>query len=149
MIHLRRLLGISAVLGGAALLGGCVSYPAGSYGYADPYYVDPGPVVVQPNVYIDGGYYSRPRYPYPYYGGRPGYYPHPGNPGYRPYPGQVHPGWGGGRPSAVVPQVPPPRGLGPTTGGVAGTSVPIPPGRSAREINRMLSSPDSRNQTPP
>ena len=130
----RRLWGVSAAIGGAALLGGCVAVP-GSYGYSDPYYVDPGPVVVQPNVYIDGTYYSRPRYPYPYYYGRPGHYPH------RDY----RPGWGGGRPSAVIPAP----GAGPHTGGVAGTSVPIPPGRSRQEINRMLSSPDSRNQTPP
>lgn len=146
MIKNRRLLGVCAVLGGVALLGGCVAYPAGSYGYSEPYYADPGPVVVQPNVYIDGtygggGYYSRPRYPYPYpypnYGGRPGYYPHQGSP---------RPGWGGVRPGVPVP---PPPGLGPRTGGVAGTQVPIPPGRSAREINQMLTSPDSRHQTPP
>ncbi|OUM02899.1 hypothetical protein [Variovorax sp. JS1663] len=140
MIKFRRLWGISAVLGGAALLGGCVAYPAGSYGYSDPYYVDQNPVVVQPNVYIDGSYYSRPRYPAPYYYGRPGYYPHPGYP---------RPGWGGGRPTAVVPPAPPPRGMGPTTGGVAGTIVPVPPGRSRQEINRMMTSPDSRGQTPP
>jgi hypothetical protein len=66
-----RLLGTCLTLGGVVLLGGCATYPAGSYGYADPYYVDPSPVYVQPNVYIDGSYYSRPRYPYY---GRPGYY---------------------------------------------------------------------------
>jgi hypothetical protein len=142
MIKNRRLWGVCAVLGGAALLGGCVAVPGGSYGYSEPYYADPGPVVVQPNVYIDGsyggGYYSRPRYGYPYYGGRPGYHPHPGHP---------RAGWGG-RPSAVVP-VPPPAHLGPRSGGGAGVTVPVPPGRSPREINRMLNSPDSRTQTPP
>ncbi len=142
MIKSRRLWGISAVLGGAVLLGGCVAVP-GSYGYSDPYYVDPGPAVVQPNVYIDGGYsggyYSRPRYPAPYYYGRPGQYPHPG---YRP-------GWNGRPgPGVALPSPPPPPGAGPRTG-VAGNIVPVPPGRSRQEINRMLSSPDSRNQTPP
>lgn len=136
-----RLLGTCLALGGVALLGGCVAYPAGSYGYSDPYYVDPGPVVVQPNVYIDGGggYYSRPRYPYY---GRPGYYgPRPGyaHPGVAPRPG-VGPRPGGG----------PRPGAGPRAGGgVAGNIVPVPPGRSPSEINRMLSSPDSRTQTPP
>ncbi|VTU25853.1 hypothetical protein RA8CHR_03219 [Variovorax sp. RA8] len=143
MIKNRRLLGVCAVLGGAALLGGCVAYPAGSYGYSDPYYVDPGPVVVQPNVYIDGsyggGYYSRPRYPYPYRYDQ-------GRPGYSPRAGYPRSGWSGARPGVPVP---PPPGLGPRTGGVAGTQVPIPPGRSGREINRMLTSPDSNTQTPP
>ncbi|CAN7453431.1 hypothetical protein LJR290_002941 [Variovorax sp. LjRoot290] len=139
-----RLLGTCLALGGVALLGGCVAYPAGSYGYSEPYYVDPGPAVVQPNVYIDGSYYSRPRYPYYY--GRPGYYD------YGPRHGYAHP----------VP-VPVPRpGVGPRPGagarpdagarpggGVAGNIVPVPPGRSPREINQMLTSPDSRNQTPP
>ena len=145
MIKNLRLWGVGAVVGGAALLGGCVAVPGGSYGYSDPYpyYSDPGPVVVQPNVYIDGGYgggyYSRPRYPYPYRydHGRPGHYPRADHP---------RPGWSGARPAVPVP---PPPGLGPRTGGVAGTQVPIPPGRSAREIDRMMSSPDSRNQTPP
>ncbi|RST56400.1 hypothetical protein [Variovorax sp. MHTC-1] len=132
-----RLLGTCLALGGAALVGGCATYPAGSYGYADPYYVDPGPVYVQPNVYIDGGYYSRPRYPYY---GRPGYY--------GPRHGYAHPGRGPGpRPGAGV--VPRPRPGARDGGGVAGNIVPIPPGRSAREINQMLTSPDSRNQTPP
>ncbi|VTU28151.1 hypothetical protein H6CHR_02937 [Variovorax sp. PBL-H6] len=141
MIKNCRPWGLCAVLAGVALLSGCVAYPAGSYGYSEPYYGDPGPVVVQPNVYIDGtyggGYYSRPRYPYPYYQGHPGYYPRADHP---------RPGWSGARPGVPVP---PPPGLGPRTGGVAGTQVPIPPGRSAREINRMMTSPDSRNQTPP
>jgi hypothetical protein len=96
-----RLLGTCLALGGVALLGGCATYPAGSYGYADPYYVDPSPVYVQPNVYIDGSYYSRPRYPYygrpGYYGPRSGHGPHPG------YDGPRH----GPRPSAAVPS---PRG---------------------------------------
>jgi len=135
MIKNRRLWGMGAVLGGGVLLGGCVAYPAGSYGYSEPYYADPGPVVVQPNVYLEGNYYSRPRYAYPYYGGRPGYYAHPGYP---------RPGWGG-RPSAVVPAP----AAGPRHGGVAGNVVPVPPGRSPSEINRMLISPDSRTQTPP
>jgi len=137
MIKNRRLWGVGIVLGGAALLGGCVAYPAGSYGYSEPYYADPGPVVVQPNVYLEGNYYSRPRYGYPYYYGRPGYYSHPGYS----YP---HPGWGG-RPSAVAP----PAVRGGRPDGVAGNLVPVPPGRSRSEINRMLTSPDSRDQTPP
>lgn len=135
MIKIRRLWGVCTVLGGVALLGGCVAVPSGSYGYSEPYYVDPGPVVVQPNVYIDGTYYSRPRYPYPYYYGRHGYYPHPGHP---------RSGWGP-RPGALPTPAPSAR----SGGGVAGTVVPVPPGRSPREINRMLMSPDSRNQTPP
>jgi hypothetical protein len=134
-----RLLGTCLALGGVALLGGCVAYPAGSYGYSEPYYVDPGPVVVQPNVYIDGSYYSRPRYPYY---GRPGYYgprhgyAHPvpvPRPGFGPRPGA------GARPDAGAR----------SGGGVAGNIIPVPPGRSAREINQMMTSPDSRNQTPP
>lgn len=98
-----RLLGTCLALGGVALLGGCVAYPASSYGYSEPYYVDPGPVVVQPNVYIDGTYYSRPRYPYY---GRPGYYgPRGGHPDHGPRPdygrGPAH----GPRPSAAAPPV--------------------------------------------
>jgi hypothetical protein len=119
-----------------------VAYPAGSYGYSQPYYSqpyysDPGPVVVQPNVYLEGNYYSRPRYPYGYYNGHPGYYSHPGY-------SQPRPGWGG-RPSAVAP----PAVHGGRPDGVAGNLVPVPPGRSRSEVNRMLMSPDSRNQTPP
>ena len=148
MIKNLRLWGVGAVIGGAALLGGCVAVPGGSYGYSDPYpyYADPGPVVVQPNVYIDGtyggGYYSRPRYPYPYshYGGRPGYYPHQGY-------SRGGSGHGWGAPRAGVP-VPPP-GLDPRTGGGAGVTVPGRIGHSPREINRILNSPDSRNQSPP
>jgi hypothetical protein len=139
MIKNLRLWGVGAVVGGAALLGGCVSVPGGSYGYSEPYPYYADPVVVQPNVYIDGSYYSRPRYPYPYR------YDH-GRRGYHPRADHPRPGWSGARPAVPVPPQP---ALSPRSGGVAGTQVPIPPGRSAREIDRMLSSPDSRHQTPP
>ena len=137
MISILRSWGLCAVFGGAALLAGCVAVPGdpyGSYGYSQPYYADPSPVVVQPNVYIDGGYYGRPYYSRPYYNhNHPGYYPRSGYP---------HPGWNG-HPRGVLP----PPDAGPRTGGLAGITVPVPPGRTREEINRMLNSPDSRYQT--
>jgi len=135
MIKILRAWGLCAVFGGAALLAGCVAVPASSYGYSQPYYADPGPVVVQPNVYLDGGYYGRPHYSSPYY------YNH-NHPGYYGRQGYARPGRDG-RTIAVVP----PPVAGPRTGGLAGITVPVPPGRTRGEINRMLNSPDSRNQT--
>ncbi|VWX63419.1 conserved exported hypothetical protein [Burkholderiales bacterium 8X] len=88
-----RWVGSCVAIGGAALLSGCVAGPGyGTYGYSDPYYVDPGPVVVPgPTVYIDGGgyyggrpYYGRRGYDGDYRGPRGGYrqgYPHPPNAG--------------------------------------------------------------------
>jgi len=100
------------VLGGAALLGGCVAYPAGTYdsgygygygGYGDPYYANP--VVVSPSVYVQGGRYYDDR---PRYYGRPGYDRRPDpRPGYdaRP-PRRDDPPRGGGRPSRPADQRP-------------------------------------------
>ena len=143
MIKIIRAWGLCAVLGGAALLAGCVAVPADPYGYSQPYYADPGPVVVQPNVYLEGSYYGRPHYSNPYYYNNR-YYNHRyyNHPGYYGRPGYAHPGRDG-RPLAVVP----PAGAGAQTGGLAGITVPVPPGRTPAEINRMLNSPDSRNQS--
>ena len=96
-MNMIRSMGILAGVGAAAVLTGCVA-PGPYYGDggAYPYYADPGPVVVQPNVVlgVDSGprywggrpYYGpdyRPDYrPGGYYPGRPGYYgPRPGYPG--------------------------------------------------------------------
>ncbi len=113
-------------LGGVAMLGGCVAYPAGPVygdagygygGYCDPYYANPAPVVVSTSLYLGGsyydgpsyrgrpGYYSRPRYDGPrpnYQGSRPGAGPRPA-PG--PRPGVAGPG--PGRPAGITPSVKP------------------------------------------
>jgi len=96
MVRIRSL-SAGIAIGATAFLGGCVApgpyYTAGGY----PYYVEPGPVVVSPSVYVGagccwgnywgwgGGYWGRPAYwggyyGRPYYGyyGRGGYYGHPG-----------------------------------------------------------------------
>ena len=101
MVRIRSL-SAGIAIGATAFLGGCVApgpyYAAGGY----PYYVEPGPVVVSPSVYVGagcswgnywgwgggywgGGYWGRPSYwggyyGRPYYGyyGRGGYYGHPG-----------------------------------------------------------------------
>ena len=93
-----RCVSVAIAVGAAALLAGCVAPGPYYTGASYPYYVDPGPVVVAPSLYIGGysgwggygGYYGRPGYyggyrPYPgwaggYYGnyGRSGYYGHPG-----------------------------------------------------------------------
>ncbi|MDM0051666.1 hypothetical protein [Variovorax sp. J22R115] len=94
MVRIRSL-SAGIAIGAAAFLGGCVApgpyYAAGGY----PYYVEPGPVVVSPSVYVGagccwgnywgGGYWGRPAYwggyyGRPYYGyyGRGSYYGHPG-----------------------------------------------------------------------
>lgn len=95
-MNMIRSMGILAGAGALAVLAGCVApgpyYSDGGY----PYYAEPGPVVVQPNVVL--GVESGPRYwgGRPYYGPNhyPGYYP--GRPGYYgPRPGYA------GRPGAV------------------------------------------------
>jgi len=96
MVRIRSL-SAGIAIGATAFLGGCVApgpyYTASGY----PYYVEPGPVVVSPSVYVGagccwgnywgwgGGYWGRPAYwggyyGRPYYGyyGRGGYYGHPG-----------------------------------------------------------------------
>lgn len=94
-----RLFGSCAVLGSVVVLAGCVAVPGAYDGYADSYYVDPGPAIVAPQVYIDGTYYSRPRYP-SYYQGRPIY--HGPRPGY----GGPRPGYRGPRPGVTPPRAP-------------------------------------------
>ncbi|MGJ7510024.1 hypothetical protein [Variovorax sp. GT1P44] len=84
-----RSLSAGIAIGATAFLGGCVApgpyYTSSGY----PYYVEPGPVVVSPSLYVGGGccwgnywgwgggywggYYGRPAYWGGYYG-RPGYY---------------------------------------------------------------------------
>ena len=126
----------AGLAGAVLLLSGCVGVPVGpgysggSYGaydgyggyggygaYPAPYYADPGPVVVPPSVYIQGGtsYYGRPRYrdhdddwrgegrrPPPGYYGRPGYAAPPvaGRPGY-PMPPPVAPSGRPGGPAGI------------------------------------------------
>jgi len=107
-----RVLATSLAFGGIALLSGCVAVPGDPYysgGYSEPYYSDPGPVVVPAPVYIQGGGYYDNRRPYydrrPYYG-RPGYPAvRPSYPAVRPtYPAGRPPGWQ--RPPAVSPAHP-------------------------------------------
>ena len=142
MIKNRRLWGVCTVLGGAALLGGCVAVPGGSYA-----------AIPSPTTRIrDRSWSSRTctstaamaaaitaarATPIRTTGGAPATtriraIRAPAGAGARvlPSPCRRHT---------------PVRG----SGGGAGVTVPVPPGRSPREINRMLNSPDSRNQTPP
>lgn len=143
-----RVLALSAVVGGVALLSGCVAVPGdpvygGGYGggysqpyYDNPVYVDPAPAYISGGVYYEGGrpyyngrpYYGRPGYP----AARPGYYPgRPGYPGVRP--GRPGPGVGVGavpgpaRGPQLSPGGVPSRGLSslpvvPGTGGIRGTT---------------------------
>ena len=140
-----RVLATSLALGGIALLTGCVAVPGDPYysgGYSDPYYADPGPVVVPAPVYIQGGGYYDNRRPYydrrPYYG-RPGYPNH----GVRPTYPTTRPPWGGGRPPVAV--VPPVR---PGGGGVPGIT-PSRPQQMPSGRARLWTSPDSQGTTPP
>jgi hypothetical protein len=69
--HLKRLAGLLAFGGLAAVLSGCVVAPVGYDAYPSAQvYVAPPPVVVAPGFY-GRGYYGR------------GYYGHPGHRGYR------------------------------------------------------------------
>jgi len=73
-----RLLSVLAAVGAVTAVTGCVApgYYYGNQGYAQPYYADPGPVVVAPPVSVGigvGGYWGGNGYY-----GRPGYYGHPG-----------------------------------------------------------------------
>ncbi len=146
-----RLIGTCVAIGSVALLAGCVGVPTGpSYGsvYSEPYYYsDPSPVVVSPQVYIDGGYgyssgpryYGRPGYYSPrgaydgrrggYDGPRGGYGPQPGR-GPRadvdPRPGRgVNPG-SGTRPGAAIRSLTRPTPL-------EGSIMRPPPGQTARD----------------
>ncbi|WP_213958647.1 MULTISPECIES: hypothetical protein [unclassified Variovorax] len=128
-----RFLALLAAVGAAAALTGCVApgYYYGDQGYGQPYYGEPGPVVVAPPVtvgvgvggywgggggYYDRGYYGRPAY-------RPGYAPGPApHPGYGPG-NAPRPGYGQGYarqgpgPAQGGPRQAPPRQPGWQTGG--------------------------------
>ncbi|RTQ36494.1 hypothetical protein EJP69_01735 [Variovorax gossypii] len=130
-----RVLGACAAAGGVVLLSGCVGVPADPYyggGYSSgPYYSEPAPVVVPAPVYINGGGYYERR---PRYYDRP-YYDRPAYP-VRPPP----PAWGGGGrpvPPVAMPHRPP------IAGGPG--SMPAPPRGDAR----LMTSPDSKTQSPP